>query len=68
MELFTQFPPTVWEKEAASNFVPAPIVKLPEVMIAPCAEAFATPEVAKSPAMLNVEAGMVFTPLPLKVK
>src|SRR5262249_223904 len=66
--LFVQFPPTVCVKEPALKVVPEPKVTLPVVLIAAAAVAEAVPDIVKLPETVIADPGIVFVPLPLRVR
>ena len=66
--LFEKFPAMPCVKDPAVNEVPLPILKFPAVVTAARAVAEAVPDMEKFPPMLNAPPGIVFTPLPLRIR
>ena len=66
--LLLKLPFTTWLYDDALKVVPEPNPKSPSTVSAPAAVVDAVPAMVKLPAVTMALAGMVFTPLPLRVR
>ena len=68
LPLLLKFPPIEWFSVPVEKVVPEPIEKSPATVKVFKAVAAAVPEMVKSPVTVNAVTGIVFVPLPLKIR